>query len=423
MILSVMTFLLVVSGLAAIAAWCAERGLRGFGAPTRLVWLVALALGPSLLIAAVVLRRSVGRVVGDVGSLPVGVVDLQGLTVGNGATSVAAFAEPLAVGLWAAATLGFLAVLLRARLGLARAMGGWRTERVQGRDVLVARDLGPAVTGAFRSRIVLPDWVLGLPGRQIRMILTHEEEHVRARDVPLLAVALTLVAATAWNPVGWWLLRRLRGAVEVDCDRRVLRREPDPAAYGESLLTVAGRAGRPTLALAAFTEAPHTLERRILAMSTRINPRTRLAGTGLLAAAILVGAQACGVESPVTSDDAASPEPALAEVPAELAAEPTFTPFTVAPEIRNRDEVIASMEAEYPPLLREAGIGGTVRVYFLISETGRVADVRIDQSSGHEALDRAALDVASVYRFTPALNREQPTPVWVSFPITFAAEG
>ncbi|HSM59648.1 MAG TPA: hypothetical protein VK849_02575, partial [Longimicrobiales bacterium] len=45
---------------------------------------------------------------------------------------------------------------------------------------------------------------------------------------------------------------------------------------------------------------------------------------------------------------------------ADLSAAPTFTPFTVAPSILNRDEVVRAMEREYPPLLRDAGIGGTV---------------------------------------------------------------
>jgi periplasmic protein TonB len=103
----------------------------------------------------------------------------------------------------------------------------------------------------------------------------------------------------------------------------------------------------------------------------------------------------------------------------DLSAAPTFTPFTVAPSIQNRAEVVRAMEREYPPLLRDAGIGGTVRVYFFIDENGRVQDFRIDQSSGHKALDDAALAVADVYRFTAALNRDKKVPVWVSFPITF----
>jgi len=107
------------------------------------------------------------------------------------------------------------------------------------------------------------------------------------------------------------------------------------------------------------------------------------------------------------------------EAETDLSAAPTFTPFTVAPSILNRNDVVRAMEREYPPLLRDAGIGGQVRVYFFIDEQGSVQDYRIDQTSGHQALDDAALAVADVYRFSAALNRDKKVPVWVSFPITF----
>ncbi len=107
------------------------------------------------------------------------------------------------------------------------------------------------------------------------------------------------------------------------------------------------------------------------------------------------------------------------EVATDISAAPTFTPYTVAPQIQNRDEVVREMTRQYPALLRDAGIGGTVRVYFFIDEDGKVQDTRIDQSSGQAALDQAALAVAGVYRFSPALNRDKKVPVWVSFPITF----
>ena len=34
-------------------------------------------------------------------------------------------------------------------------------------------------------------------------------------------------------------------------------------------------------------------------------------------------------------------------------------------------------------------------------------------------LDEAALKVANLYRFSPAINRDTKVPVWVSFPVTF----
>ena len=91
----------------------------------------------------------------------------------------------------------------------------------------------------------------------------------------------------------------------------------------------------------------------------------------------------------------------------DLSAAPMFTPMTVRPEIRNRSEVQAALMREYPPILRDAGIGGTVVVWFFITEDGVVQDKRVSRSSGQVQFDEAALEVADVFRFSPALNRDQ----------------
>ena len=113
------------------------------------------------------------------------------------------------------------------------------------------------------------------------------------------------------------------------------------------------------------------------------------------------------------------PPPPLDDGVTELAANPVFTPMTVRPELRNRDEVVAALMREYPSILRDAGVGGQVVVWFFISETGQVLERRVSQSSGHQQLDDAALKVADIYRFTPALNRDQTVQVWIQLPITF----
>jgi len=91
----------------------------------------------------------------------------------------------------------------------------------------------------------------------------------------------------------------------------------------------------------------------------------------------------------------------------------------VAPRILNEPEVKRVLQQYYPPLLRDTGIGGTVYVNFFIDENGKVIRHIIDKSSGHKDLDDAALKVASIMRFSPALNRDKKVPVWVSQPITF----
>lgn len=121
-------------------------------------------------------------------------------------------------------------------------------------------------------------------------------------------------------------------------------------------------------------------------------------------------------ENPV---EALPPPPGVTEEDTDISARPTFTPFTVAPEILNKEEIIQAMTRAYPPVLRDSGIGGTIRVFFFIDEDGFVQSTRIDQSSGYPGLDDAALRVANLYRFSPALNRDTRVPVWVSFPVEF----
>jgi len=103
----------------------------------------------------------------------------------------------------------------------------------------------------------------------------------------------------------------------------------------------------------------------------------------------------------------------------DIASAPTFTPYTVAPQLLNRNEVARMMIEEYLPLLKRSGIGGIVQVYFFINREGVVEDSRIYKSSGFDELDAAALAVAGVYRFSPAMNRDKLVPVWVALPIEF----
>ncbi len=113
------------------------------------------------------------------------------------------------------------------------------------------------------------------------------------------------------------------------------------------------------------------------------------------------------------------PPPPDSALTTRITETPTFTPFTVKPGIRNREEVRQALIREYPPLLRDAGIGGTVEVWFQIDEGGAVRQTLVKAGSGHAALDRAALMVAGVIEFSPALNRDKRVPVWISLPITF----
>jgi TonB family protein len=98
---------------------------------------------------------------------------------------------------------------------------------------------------------------------------------------------------------------------------------------------------------------------------------------------------------------------------------PSFTPHSVRPQLSNAPEVQAGMVSRYPPMLKDAGVQGTVMMWLFIDAGGRVENFKMQQSSGQAALDQAALEVAALMRFSPALNRDQAVPVWVAIPLTF----
>ena len=125
--------------------------------------------------------------------------------------------------------------------------------------------------------------------------------------------------------------------------------------------------------------------------------------------------------APTTFEDnpVAELPPPPDEEAVDISAAPSFTPYTVRPDLINQPEVERALEREYPPILRDAGIGGRVTVHFFIDEEGTVQNTLVAETSGHASLDQAALRVANVFRFTPALNLDKVVPVWIALPIQF----
>ncbi len=98
---------------------------------------------------------------------------------------------------------------------------------------------------------------------------------------------------------------------------------------------------------------------------------------------------------------------------------PEETPYTQAPQLINGDEMQKLLSRKYPPLLKDQGIGGRVLLWFLVDEFGHARRWLLKQSSGEKALDKAAMNVASLMRFSPALNYDRRVSVWVVLPVTF----
>jgi hypothetical protein len=223
------------------------------------------------------------------------------------------------------------------------------------------------VVGVLSPEIVLPRWTLALPEPLRLMIVRHEREHVDAADPWLALLGAAAVLLMPWSPALWWQLRRLRLAVEVDCDARVLRGGADARAYGSALLEVGRHRGRSRLAVAAFSEPASSLERRIHLMTA---PRVRhallrAAAFGAVSAVLL--AVACEAPGPL------QPSPGGNR---RLYAEEGEASGIPRAKISLRDAVAQS----FPEVARN-GLGDDEYLTFTVSPTGDIV--------GRERLRRA----------------------------------
>ena len=99
---------------------------------------------------------------------------------------------------------------------------------------------------------------------------------------------------------------------------------------------------------------------------------------------------------------------------------PRPTPMDVVyPDVLNRDAYERSVAERYPPEFIEAGIGGTVQMHLWVNLNGGVDFVQVAGTSGIEALDRFAVEVAGDLQFAPARRAGMNLGVWVDLPFTF----
>lgn len=296
-------------GLAAAAA-LAERALFAGRGPVRGVWIIALGLSFMVPAAAhrFAPRTQSGTVTTNVRStptldqtfdstfaspstLPASARSATATPDWRALSKLAARAEePLAV-LWLTLSSAVLIHFFSGVVMLSWLRRSWRREEVLGVDVFVSREIGPALVGALAPAIVLPEWALEMDPSQLSLMLEHEQEHRRTRDSQLLTLAQWTLILMPWNLALWWQLARLRLAVELDCDARVLRRA-DARSYGNLLLDVARPRRNPMfLGATAFAERAAELEVRIRAIARRRQSRSRR----MTAVAVSIGVAALTV--------------------------------------------------------------------------------------------------------------------------------
>ena len=458
-----MLYSLLVSALVAVAAWVLEEVCRLTGRPVRWVWLGALGVTLAL-VALAPLRGAPPRTVVfparvvDGGAAPAARESSGVLAaLADAASAVRQLAddalaaavkgaervpEEVLAGGWLALSAALLAVaagtLLRARAERRR----WPLHEMEGTPVRVAPRVGPAVLGVRAPEVVVPRWLLEAPPEEQRLVVLHEREHIRARDPLLLAAGCMAAALVPWNPAAWWMLLRLRTAVELDCDARVLRHGVRPLAYGTLLIDMAGRGPGLTLGAPAMAGSPSSLERRLRAMNVRL-PRFAPARAGLLgvlASAALVGA--CQADLPTNAEvdrmDVAAVEAQFSRMRIIDDGDLTYLvdgkPMTAQEARAITSDRIAQVQVRRTPdgkgtveittgtpgsgtrflrtedlaIRRAPGDTGSVRVFVRTAEGGAGAPIRIsplnqgDAFSGLIVIDGQIVDQSALRSISPA---------------------
>jgi len=108
---------------------------------------------------------------------------------------------------WVLASSLLLIRLFAGTTAMRRQLRHGETVVLDGVAVTLAENVGPAVLGLRRPRIVIPRALAEQSPQRRAALLAHEEAHLRAYDGPVLFGATLLVTLLPWNLPLWWMRR------------------------------------------------------------------------------------------------------------------------------------------------------------------------------------------------------------------------
>lgn len=330
-----MLYVLLVGVLLVVAAWGMEDVLRCANLPTRWAWAAAMlgtiafagyglaGIAPAApavtTLVEIATAPSAARIVrtSQFTAAVVAARELVSRLIALVSSRIPAGIARAALIAWMLSSAVLLLVHVAVNRRVIRQRRSWPLATIAGGTVRVAPTLGPAVVGLASPEIVVPRWLLEKSGDEQRLVMLHEKEHIAARDQYLPVAALVVATLLPWHPAVWWALARMRLAVELDCDARVLRRGIHAQRYGSLLIDIAGQCAGHRVGALALADRPSHLERRLLAMTDRTFRFPLARSAGLSAIAALAILTACEARLPTSSQlqamDVASAEKALVQ--------------------------------------------------------------------------------------------------------------
>jgi bla regulator protein BlaR1 len=274
--------------------------------------------------------------------------------------------------------------------GLARQLGITQQVRLRVVDTIAS----PITAGWWRPLVLLPSSLLtGMPPDLLEALIAHELGHVKRADFLVNLLQNVVETLLFYHPAVWCLSGRIRIEREQIADdlaaqhvgkRRLARAlsELEKIQFSHNTLALAATGG----------ELMVRIKRLLRPDAQRLGWKAALPVLGLAAALVAGCAQA-----PLAShaDSASVRTKAIANFAS--CAKPVW------PQ--------ASLRAEHT---------GTVRLAFLVDAAGKVIDSRVDQSSGHVALDEAARSGIALCSFRPATENSVAVQAWSPMSYTWA---
>lgn len=147
----------------------------------------------------------------------------------------------------------------------------------------------PLVTGWRKARLWLPEVCGEWPEEQLRAVLHHELAHVKRRDAVWQSLCSLASAFWWWNPLVWWLARRLRSESEFAADEIVLCGSASGPDYAETLVRVASAVGTvPCVSAGLPMIGRSPIEQRVRAILAENPFRGRAGWMGVTGAAVVL---------------------------------------------------------------------------------------------------------------------------------------
>jgi protein TonB len=132
-------------------------------------------------------------------------------------------------------------------------------------------------------------------------------------------------------------------------------------------------------------------------------------------AAGLLALSAC---APASTDPASAPR-AEAAAAVDLSRVYENEELEVNPRLVNAGDVARAIQSNFPSLLRDAGVGGTVVLRAIVEKDGRTSSVEVIRSEHNQMFSAPAAAVVRRMRFQPGTVDGAPVRARVEIPITF----